>query len=322
MQNRFFLFILIFLLPSLSFSFESESKFEVKSPNIIVKIDDKVGILYDFKYQIKDLNEFSIDSDGWYSSIFCGNKLYFIFGSNYFLYHSNLDLYYPSSPTKFNFGSSFLKCKNFDEDIKNIFTLSYSEIKNPTIDDYFNEIKSVIQSIIVPDILVEDLNGTLIKYDTYDMEHLYIADWETNIQLFRYAAKPWATSKNPIGMNIKMNFKEAQESIVILNGYVHPDKRYLYKANRRLKKIKVTSPHSDFSIIADIEDVVHFHEIKLPKKVMSVNIEILDYYEGNKYKDLCVQMFGIRNFIDYQKYLFDDLSFEYITRYKKYDEFD
>ena len=152
------------------------------------------------------------------------------------------------------------------------------------------------------------------------MEHLYIIDWETGTQLFRYGAIPWATSKNPIGMNIKMNFKEAQDSIVILNGYVHPDKRHLYKANRRLKKIRVTNSDANFSVIADIEDVVHFCEIKLPQKVMSVNIEILDFYEGNKYKDLCVQMFGIRNTVyEERKDCISLKNLSYNNFYKEYD---
>ncbi|WP_287284529.1 hypothetical protein [Treponema sp.] len=48
-----------------SFGFDIDSKFEVKSPNMIVKIDDQVGFLYDFKYQIKKLSDFVADSDGW-----------------------------------------------------------------------------------------------------------------------------------------------------------------------------------------------------------------------------------------------------------------
>ncbi|MBB5219007.1 hypothetical protein DYE49_11745 [Treponema rectale] len=320
MLKKFILSSVILIFSFKGFTFDIDEKFEVKTPNMIVKIDDQVGFLYDFKYQIKKLSDFVADPDGWYSSTICGNKLYVIFGSNYFLYHSNKDLYYPKSPSKFNFGSSFLKAKNFDEEIKTIFTLSYSEIKNPTLDDYFDEIKSIIKSVTVPDMLIEQINGNQIKYDTYDMEHYYIGDWEMGMQLFRYGARPWATSKNPVGMNIKMDFKEAQNSIVILNGYVHPDKRHLYKANRRLKKIRVTSPDANFYVESEFEDTVHFHEVKFPEPVTSVNIEILDYYEGNKYKDLCVQMFGVRNFSFLNENSIRNLSFDYLMRYKKYEE--
>ena len=107
-----------------------------------------------------------------------------------------------------------------------------------------------------------------------------------------------------------MNLTEQKNKIVILNGYVHSGKRHLYKANRRLKTVKVTSPESNFEVFENIEDVVHFHEISLPVAVSTVDIEILDYYEGEKYNDLCVQMFGVRNPINENnsKYL-NDFSF-------------
>ena len=301
------------------YSFPIADYYWVRSPEDVIKIQDNVGILFNKSYQIRNTNEFNIDENGWFNTSYCGTKMYIIFGSNYFVYHSDKDLYYPESSSKFNFGSSFYKNEDFDNAIKTLFFYGYG--KKTSIDDYFPQIKGIIKSIDVPDILEEKSINKLIKYNTYDMEHYYVIDWETNTQLFRYGAIPWATSKEPIGMKIEMNFSNPQNSIVILNGYVHPDKRYLYKANRRVKKIKITSPDCDFSIIDDFEDVVHFHEIKLPNEVMSVTIEILDFYEGNKYKDLCIQMFGIKNFVyeDRKEFLdFSDLS--YRGRYTEYQK--
>ena len=102
--------------------------------------------------------------------------------------------------------------------------------------------------------------------------------------------------KNPVGMKVEMKFNSRQHQIVILNGYVNPLKRHLYKENRRIKRIRVSGTSEskgNFSFEEEIEDVVHFHQIDIPARTSEVEIEILEFYEGEKYQDLCVQMFGI-----------------------------
>ena len=307
MNKKVILFSFSFILAFQSFSFEIDDNFHTGCPYDVFKIGDKIGMRLDNYYQVRNYNEYNLDSEGWYSTSYCGTKMYVIYGSNYFLYHSLKDIYYPESASEFNFGSSFIKENEYNKYIKDKSWWT----------QYWDS------TVIVPDYLVEAGKNGKITYDTFDASHFYCYCNEVDVQLFKYNAIPWATSKEPGNMKIEVNLHDKTNSLVILNGYVHPDKRYLYKANRRLKKIKVTSPESNFSIISDFEDVVHFHEIKLPEKVKTVVIEILDYYEGNKYKDLCVQMIGKRNYVDIFNYEFDSLSFDrlsYKGRYKEYKD--
>ncbi|MBR4789770.1 MAG: hypothetical protein IK024_02635 [Treponema sp.] len=290
-----FTFFLHFFLFN-CYSFPVDDYYRVRSPGEIIKIKDNIGMLFNNTYQIRNIKEYNIDEDGWFNTSYCGTNMYIIFGSNYFVYHSDKDLYYPESASKFNFGSSYLSLEEYQKYIKN--SGSWILWRNA--------------SMKIPDVLEEYSNDKKITYDDFDATHYFYFCNEIDAQLFKYNSLPWATSKNPINMKIEVNLFDKTDSFIILNGYVHPDKRYLYKANRRLKKIKISSLDSDFSIINEFEDVVHFHEIKLPEKVQFITIEILDYYEGNKYQDLCVQMIGNKNIVyeDRKEFLdFNDLSY-------------
>ena len=298
--NYFF----IFLCSIDIYAFDVDQKIFISSFSPMVKIGSEIGIGIGNEYQIKDLSTYRIDASGWYNAVYCGDIIYPVFGSNFFVF-------FKSS----NKEGMFVEVENFDEYIKKNYYWGHPlSIKSD--DDYFWPITRYIRSIEVPDILEETVNGKRIVYDTYDMMHFYISEIETINTYYGYNAKPWATSKNPQGMKIRMNLTEPKDKIVILNGYVHPGKRHLYKANRRLKTVKVTSPEAKFEVIESIEDVVHFHEIGFPAAVSTVDIEILDYYEGEKYKDLCVQMFGVKNLINENnsKYLKD---FSILTSWRK-----
>ena len=297
-----FVSFILFLLCN-CYSFPIDDYYWIRSPSDVIKRGNKIAIIIGEYYQIRNIDDYTVDTDGWYKSNYCGKDMYIVFGSNYFIYHTLEKIYYKESPSKFNFGSSFLSLEEYQKYIK----------------DSNSWILWMNASVKIPDYLEEYSNDRKITYDAFDMTHFFYFCNEINSQLFKYNSIPWATSKNPVNMKIEINLFDKTNSFVILNGYVHPDKRYLYKANRRLKKIKITSPESNFSIINEFEDVVHFQEIQLPEKVKTVIIEILDYYEGNKYKDLCVQMIGNKNVVYEDKmdsFNFDDLS--YNGSYKEY----
>lgn len=210
------------------------------------------------------------DKDGWYSFKLQNNEIYLIFGSNYFIFYNQ------TNPELCSFAYSEIYKKEYDDIINNVYQEYY-------------ERKKIIEKIQVPDFLKETINGKTIEYRGNNMEDYYVNLFDSPDSIFNPNLIPWATSKNPIGMKIFVTFKEPQNSIVILNGFVNPEKRYLYKANRRLRTIKVVSQESNFSFEKQFDDTVHFEEISFPKFVNEIEIEILDFYEGEKYKDLCVQ---------------------------------
>lgn len=228
--------------------------------------------------------DIKIAKDGWHELEVMGRKLTLIFGGNYFTYYD------PQEPN----GSVYNADEHLYEEAKERLT-GFSIKGGMNYNKFCGMRTRVVSSIEVPDVLEENLGGKKIVYDTADMQEYYILGSEGQVY-FNTHAKPWATGKNPVGMKVVMNFHTPRQQIIILNGYVNPLKRHLYKENRRIKRIRVSGmsgAKGSFSFEEEIEDVVHFHSIDIPPKVKRVEIEILEYYEGEKYQDFCVQMFGI-----------------------------
>ena len=141
--------VFILVLSVKLFAFEMYDSFWIRSPEDVIKVDSQIGMKFNSSFQINKINDYIIDSDGWYKTMYCGAEMYVIFGSNYYIYHSNKVLFF--SESEFNYGSSFYKTDNFDENIKNLFFYGYT--KKESFDDYFPQIKSIIKSIEVPDVL-------------------------------------------------------------------------------------------------------------------------------------------------------------------------
>lgn len=105
---------------------------------------------------------------------------------------------------------------------------------------------------------------------------------------------PWVPGKksNPagIGESLTIEFAEPKANIVVLNGYVDLEKRYLYKANNRVKTAVIASldEGNPFEFEYRFEDFVHFAEIDFPAKVSKVSFTIKDVYNGEKWNDTCV----------------------------------
>jgi len=105
---------------------------------------------------------------------------------------------------------------------------------------------------------------------------------------------PWVPGKenNPagIGESLTIEFAEPKDNIVVLNGYVDLEKRYLYKANNRVKTAVVTSldEGNPFEFEYRFEDFVYFAEIDFPAKVSKVRFTIKDVYNGEKWNDTCI----------------------------------
>jgi hypothetical protein len=239
-------------------------------------------------YQKLTINDLKLQKDGFYELETYGSKLVTLFGAHYFFFH---DVTHPEY-SMFNVNIDYNKFYKEQE-----ILFSY--------DNYMigKRLRN-IRSIIVPDVLEEIGRNGKIRYDTYDMERYY-ARGSDGIVIANPYGKPWATSKEPIGMTIDIEFNEVRSLedgviikggsnyLIILNGYVNPLKRHLYKENRRIKTLKIESLDNKnyFSIVHTLEDVVRFQVIKFPKATQEIRLTILDYYEGTKYKDLCVQAF-------------------------------
>ena len=232
----------------------------------------------DIFYELKRIEDFSLNNNGWYESSIFGNKHTIIFGGDFFIYYDYIN-------PEFSFYDP-------DADKKNNKWLQETVINNKIF--YCGDRLKLLKNIIFPDILKEVINGKEVIYDSKDMEHFFVHLSDEYITFFTDAL-PWASSKDPNNFEIYMDFYEPIQSITILNGYVNPTNQSLYKKNRRLKTIKVINNDKNtdyFEITILFEDIVHFEEIKFPIDSSSVKIQIIDFYEGSKYKDLCIQYIG------------------------------
>ena len=115
--------------------------------------------------------------------------------------------------------------------------------------------------------------------------------------LFSEDGLPWA-SANGYGIGDKITIKTSitkNIKLAFYNGFQSKEKQYLYKANSRAKKVKITCLESNYRIVVDLKDSPEKQLISLLNGMVSdndyetVEIEILEVYPGEKYKDLCIQ---------------------------------
>jgi len=161
-----------------------------------------------------------------------------------------------------------------------------------------------IKSIKADSYLVETIKEKKLEYkpeNTWKLFYYYHLSF-----LWNQYNIPWVegTECDGIGSKLIVEFNKQEDEIIILNGYVNLLNRQLYKENNRLKKIRIKSldKNNPFEIIATFEDKVKFTPIKLPKKVSTVELEILDVYCGTKYNDTCISGILAKNIANKNEY--------------------
>jgi hypothetical protein len=238
------------------------------------------------------LSDLQLNNDGFYTIAIFSQASIVLAGGNYFFICDPADPRYNMYRLDKDY-AKFYKEHVFPHDFSYQYAVNGEKYRS-------------IKSIKVPDVLVEDQGGMIVSYSTDDILKYYARQLDGQI-VCNPDAKPWATSKDPIGMTIDVEFGAVQsisgglldnrsDHIVILNGYANPLKRYLYKANRRIKTLKIESldaaPADAFSIVCNFKDEVAFKRISFPSMMPKVRLTILDFYEGDKYQDFCIQMIG------------------------------
>jgi hypothetical protein len=239
--------------------------------------------------ELKHISDLRLNEDGFYTIPIFGNESVAIWGGNYFFFHDLVENRYSMYRLDMDYAG---------------FNKMYTNFVEPEAGNDPDERFRSIKSIIVPDVLKETLGGIEIRYSTDDMMMYYARKLDAHV-VCNPEAKPWASNKEPAGMSIVVEFGDVKsltrglllgksDHVVILNGYVNPLKRNLYKANRRIKTLLVESldPNAVFSEKIKFDDDVKFRRIPFPEIVSKIKLTILDYYEGDKYKDICVQYIG------------------------------
>lgn len=217
--------------------------------------------------------------------------------------------YYENEKHTMLYGSNFLF----------IFKPSYwgtiEILRVDSVSDYYNKIQKFNEKI--DQHFSRESGLEYIDLSTFDIKSIFsssIYKEQTRMGYISYSAdflnciieksftdskfiqrNPWVPGKEKntsgIGEYLEIEFTKPKDNLVILNGFVDFDKRYLYKANNRVKKAVVTSldKNNPFEIEYEFEDYVHFSEINFPKPACKVRFTIKEIYKGEKWDDTCIQ---------------------------------
>ena len=163
------------------------------------------------------------------------------------------------------------------------------------------------------DVALYDKNNTLI-YNSYSVKYTYFSDFtvtasselrERNVtysanNLINYdMLMPWAegSTSNGIGENIifKPDWNLVSNGVVFIfsNGFVDYNRGHLYRYNNRLKKIRIYNVGYDEYSDFDFDDTPNIQRIYIDfiNKIKQLRVEILDIYQGERYNDLCINLF-------------------------------
>lgn len=210
--------------------------------------------------------DLKINKYGYYEVRIFGDLYTFIYGSGVNLIFANMD-----HPYLYDNGKIILET-NVLARIKNIKSSSF---------------------------LSESLEGQTISYRPENLINNTTVVGQGAI-LWQKDSLPWVEGvEGPgIGETLQVDFERVESNIALLNGYVDIQKQYLYRANNRVKTVKVRSldPNHSFEIIQELEDVVKFHKISFPSAVDKIEIEIVDVYYGDRWNDTVIS--GIFNDFD------------------------
>lgn len=222
-------------------------------------------------------DKIEIGDDGFCFFLYGKEVQIVLFGSNYF---------YAVSPGSWT-TVTFTKRKTAQEYYSNY--KDYIKYSNSRESAFLNEYN--IKKINSSSAYSEHLNNTTI---TYNPEYINIFEYINISDVNILQHNPWVPGKefnaSGIGEYLEIEFTKPKDNLVVLNGFVDFDKRYLYKANNRVKKAVITSLDKDnpFEIEYDFEDYVHFSEINFPKAVNKVRFTIKEVYKGEKWDDTCI----------------------------------
>lgn len=252
------------------------TSFEIKSGQLLVMKYEGIGRNKVYFEEIINGNDITIENDKYlYVNLFDKNKC-LILGSRYlFAFPQSID------DVLFNDGGVFNSSVILTE-LENIVNFC-----NPDFRFAIYYEKNKISNIESSSDLIEN---DLIFTTEYLNKRVLLDEWP--ILLWNGDAQPWVegVEGSGIGETLEISFSAPSEDIVILNGFVDPQKRYLYKANNRVKTAIIRSEDTGepFEFEYAFEDFVHFDEIRFPRPAKKIIFEIKDVYPGEKWDDTCI----------------------------------
>ena len=161
---------------------------------------------------------------------------------------------------------------------------------------YSNSRKKQFETVaVLQGFNVIDATSYITERDKNGKEIKYLPEGHFNV-----INNPWAVDANSeskiIYMNPAMNRVPGAEyalinDIVFINGFVNPEKMYLYEQNSRAKNIRIMYGNTSFAAV--LKDTGNYQIIHLPEPINPnintvLKVEIIDSYKGTKYTDIVI----------------------------------
>ena len=174
-------------------------------------------------------------------------------------------------------------CKSAKDNKNRLWEIPYQIVKG--------ENYSVMPELV--GVNVKNVTSFVVEKNKYGKEIRYAPEGKFNLFNIPWAVKTGEKNKKIIFdfgkyPGCQINYEDVTE-LLFVNGFVDPDRPYLFKDNARVKTIRINC--KDFTFEADLKDTGNLQSVKLPSiiKVQNntkIQIEILDYYIGDKYSDI------------------------------------
>jgi len=163
--------------------------------------------------------------------------------------------------------------------------------------------------ISCPSYLVEGSRS----YTVYGLNKIFIGDLRDADNFFNTTVLPWAEGEEGPGIGVTFSIKFIPHSpiadvwrkfgddgfledvgvadgLVIMNGYVDFYRPDLFFKNNRVKRVNVKSTDDGkyFEFEYELKDVPEFQLIPLPRRTHSIEMKIMDVYNGTHYDDTVI----------------------------------
>ncbi len=239
--------------------------------SFVVREGDTMTWFFDTIWQEMNVDDIVLTESGYYETTIMGQDFFTLFGGNFLqLFSTEINAHNPNALW-------ILEPATEGNEPHRIYSFG-------------------VESISAHSILSEDVNGEEVVYGPQLLRSIFFGD---QISMYWNALhNPWVEGEEGpgIGVTLDITFEEPSDHMLVLNGFVDPERRHLFRMNNRVRTamIRSTDPETRFEFEYTFEDVVELSYINFPTPTRSVQLEILDVYPGSRWDDTAISAI-IRN---------------------------
>jgi hypothetical protein len=144
-----------------------------------------------------------------------------------------------------------------------------------------------IRSLRASSYLVADYEGAEVQFHQENLLKRFGRSCSCHSFAYLPAVAPWAEGApgDGVGESLVLEFEEPSSRIAFLGGFVDPYRPQEFKANGRVKTLRISSEDGGFEEVYPIADLAYFADLTFPAPAQKIKIEILEVYPGALHQD-------------------------------------